>query len=166
MSKEESPEKSKKKEDDWGWGSVLGGIAVAGTLAVGAGLAYKAYSDKQEKECLEKEQEQTVVQHFQRGHQAHSSDDDDSPPPSYNAVQEQDAEKIGRGVESVEILEQIHQYLVSVDSKQEKYVNYFLQVKKYLVQKLCEESQALTLLINDKTASGNILLTFISIYTF
>lgn len=153
------PNKSKKKEDEWGWGSILGGIAVAGALAVGAGMAIAAYQEEQEKE--------QKIQHFRgrtQSHQYHSyssDDDDDSPPPPPRKEigwygNDSDSEVSEKPMNKVQVLERIHKQFVSIKDQKEEYVNYFKNVRKYLIPKLREKSQAFQMLTNGEAMTGNV----------
>lgn len=149
----EDRSQSKKKENDWGWGSVLGGIAAAGALAVGAGMAYKSYKDH-----LEKEENQRKFSH-QEYYDHYVSDDVASYPalPRCQGAQitEIDSDD-GIEMNKVQVLERIHKDFVSIKERKEQFVNYFHNVRNYLIPKMKKHSLALQMLTQDEAMSGKI----------
>lgn len=156
----EKTDESKKKEDEWGWGAILGGIAVAGAIAVGAGLAYKAYTDEQEKEQR--------IQHYKKvtsykNYSLDTSSEDDSPKPTRRAIAwfEEPSTDDEKPMNKVQILERIHKDFVSIKGQKEEYFNYFMQVRKCLIPKMRKESKAFEMLTNGEALTGKYFSYFI-----
>ncbi|KAL5291282.1 hypothetical protein ACFFRR_010595 [Megaselia abdita] len=153
MWSKEEEERKKKKDDDWGWGGILGGIAVAGALAVGAGLAYKSYTEHQEKE--ENLRKERNLEYFRGGRlrSYSSSDDDDDYPasPPLRAICPSDHIEENK----VQILERIHKDFVSIKGQKELFVNYFQNVRRHLIPKMKEASVAFKMMTSGESLAGD-----------